>query len=286
MGGRLDATNIVTPLLSVIANIGLDHTEFLGSSLSKIATEKAGIIKPGIPCVIGETQPETAGVFLQKAKECGILGEGLETSNCKIWFADQCGYLRQVRKREIPTCELKGDYQEKNIQTAFVSLRVLSEHFPTLTSQAIANGFAHVCSLTGLRGRWETLSQTPLTICDTGHNAHGIATYVKQLKELSKGDSHLRIVFGMVSDKDVDEVMNLLPREAFYYWTSAVTKRAISSDEMCRKGLMHGLIGQAYGPVGVALKAATDDAKADDVIFIGGSNYVVGEAIAAGNFEN
>lgn len=283
LGGRLDATNIVTPLVSVITNIGLDHTEFLGNTLQKIAEEKAGIIKEGVPCVIGETQPETKGVFMQKAAACGILGDGLETTNCKIWFADQCGYLRTIRKRDAPETELHGAYQEKNLQTAYVALRVLRDSFPTLTEEAIAEGFRHVCTLTGLRGRWEVLSQTPLILCDTGHNAHGIRTYVEQLKELSKGDSHLRMVFGMVNDKDVDVVMTLLPKEAYYYWAEAQTKRAIPSDEMRRKGLLHGLIGQAYGPVNVALKAAIEDAKADDVIFVGGSNYVVGEAMAIEN---
>ena len=267
LGGRLDATNIVTPLVSVITNIGLDHTEFLGKTLPVIAKEKAGIIKPGVPCVIGETDPETEGVFQAKV------------GNGKIWFADQCEYMRQCRKKETPVCELQGAYEEKNEQTAYVALRVLRDTFPTLDGKAIGEGFAHVCSLTGLRGRWEIVSQTPLTICDTGHNAHGIRTYVQQLKELSKGDSHLRIVFGMVNDKDVDTVLGLLPMEAYYYWAQAETKRAISSDEMCRKGLLHGLIGKAYGPVSVALKAALDDAKAVDVIFIGGSNYVVGEAL-------
>ena len=280
LGGRLDSTNVITPLLSVITNIGLDHTEFLGSTLSAIASEKAGIIKPDVPCVIGETQPETEPVFLQKAKEYGILGDGLETTNCRLWFADQCGYLRRKRMDSVTTCELRGAYQDKNQQTAYVALHVLRNHFPTLTEQAIADGFAHVCSLTGLRGRWETLSKAPLTICDTGHNSHGIRTYVEQLKHLSKGDSHLRIVFGMVNDKDVDKVLSLLPLEAYYYWTEAGTKRAIPSEEMCRLGLSHGLIGQAYGPVSVAVKAAQDDAQPEDVIFIGGSNYVVGECLA------
>ena len=268
LGGRLDSTNVITPLLSVITNIGLDHTEFLGHTLAAIAKEKAGIIKPGVPCVIGETQPETAPVFEQKAT-------GL------IWFADQCEYMRRCRLREAPECELRGRYQEKNEQTAYVALRALRDFFPTLDASAICEGFAHVCRLTGLRGRWETLSQTPLTICDTGHNAHGIRTYVAQLRELSKGDSHLRIVFGMVADKDVDDVLDLLPKEAYYYWTAASTKRAISSEEMCRRGLAHGLIGMAYGPVEIALRAAQKDAGAEDVIFIGGSNYVVGEALAA-----
>ncbi len=279
LGGRLDATNIVTPLVSVITNIGLDHTEFLGDSLSAIAAEKAGIMKVNVPCVIGETQPETEGVFLQKAALCGLMGDGLETTGCKLWFADQCGYLRRLRSKHAADCELHGAYQEQNMQTAYVALHVLKTHFPTLSERAIFEGFAHVCSLTGLRGRWEVLSQTPLTICDTGHNSHGIRTYVQELKRLSKGDCHLRIVFGMVQDKDVDTVLSLLPREAYYYWTEAETKRAISSDEMCRKGLLHGLIGKAYGPVDVALKAAQDDALPEDVIFIGGSNYVVGEAL-------
>ncbi len=300
LGGRLDATNIVAPLVSVITNIGLDHTEFLGSTLSAIAAEKAGIMKPGVPCVIGETQAETEQVFLNKAADCGLLQSHGKAAECGlqqtdgqpnskapglmgelglIWFADQCSYLRSVRRKNVPQCELSGAYQEKNMQTAYVALRVLRSVFPTLTEKAIAEGFAHVCTLTGLRGRWEVLSQTPLTICDTGHNSHGIRTYVEQLKELSKGDRHLRIVFGMVSDKDVDTVMELLPRSAYYYWCEAQTKRAIPADEMCRKGLTHGLIGMAYGPVEVAVHAAQKDAGPEDVLFIGGSNYVVGEAI-------
>ena len=128
LGGRLDSTNVLTPVLSVITNIGLDHTEFLGNTLAKIAREKAGIIKPGVPCVIGETHPQTMNVFLDKAQECGILGEGLETTDCRIWFADQCGYLRTRRLREAPECELKGLYQEKNLQTAFVALQVLRNY--------------------------------------------------------------------------------------------------------------------------------------------------------------
>lgn len=269
LGGRLDSTNVITPLVSVITNIGLDHTEFLGTTLSAIAEEKAGIIKPGVPCVIGESQPETMPVFERVTT----------TQGSRLIYADQCEYLRRLRRRTITDCELQGGYQEKNQQTAYVSLRVLRDTYPMLTEQAIADGFAHVCSLTGLRGRWEVLSQTPLTICDTGHNAHGISTYVEQLKQLSKGDSHLRIVFGMVSDKDIDAVLSLLPLEAYYYWTEAATNRAVSSEEMCRRGLAHGLIGKACGPVEVAIKAALKDASAEDVVFIGGSNYVVGEGL-------
>lgn len=183
LGGRLDSTNILTPLLSVITNIGIDHTEFLGTTLAQIANEKAGIIKSHIPCVIGETHPETQEVFLNRARECDILGDGLETTDCRIWFADQCGFMRRRRMKEAPICQLKGYYQEKNQQTAFVALQVLRNHCNIkISTEAIATGFAQVCTLTGLRGRWEILSESPLTICDTGHNSHGIRYVVEQLK--------------------------------------------------------------------------------------------------------
>ena len=154
LGGRLDSTNIITPLLSVITNIGFDHTEFLGNTLADIAREKAGIIKPNVPCVIGETDPETAPVFIEAAKRNGIYGEGLETTDCRIWFADQCGYLRKRRKNDVKGCQLKGIYQEHNQQTAYVALQVLrnyTNHPLRITHSAMANGYAHVCTLTGLR---------------------------------------------------------------------------------------------------------------------------------------
>lgn len=304
LGGRLDSTNIILPWLSVITNIGLDHTEFLGDTLDKIAFEKAGIIKPGVPCVIGESDPLTAPVFMAKAAECGILGEGLETTDCRLWFADRCGYLRTRRERMVPECELHGAYQQKNMQTAYVALSALmaqkEEHnvLAPLTEEAIAEGFAHVCKLTGLRGRWEVLAAKPLTICDTGHNSHGISTYVQQLLMLhqersgaynaSQSDnSYLRIVFGMVNDKDVDAVLSLLPREACYYWTQADSHRAIPAAEMRRMGLSHGLIGQSYDSVETAIRVAREAASPDDILFIGGSNYVVGEALAFyGGLEN
>lgn len=280
LGGRLDSTNILPAYnattglgvcLSVITNIGLDHTEFLGATLPDIASEKAGIIKEGTPCVIGETQAETAPVFLSAAEQRGAT----------ILFADQTTAMPAI------DCQLKGAYQQKNMQTAYTALKLL----PHLADAIIAAGFAHVVDLTGLRGRWETLNQRPLTICDTGHNAHGIRTYVDQLRTLHNvhgsyncsqdrlGNSHLRIIFGMVQDKDVDDVMSLLPREAFYYWTQGQTHRAIPSEEMRRRGLTHGLIGTAYSTVEDAVRAAQQEAYCEDIIFIGGSNYVVGEAL-------
>ena len=294
LGGLLDATNIVTSVLSVITNIGMDHTDLLGHSLAEIATQKAGIIKPGVPCVIGETHPQTAPVFLSRAEECGILGDGLETTGCRLWFADQCEFLRRQRLRLAPDCELRGDYQQRNLQTAYVALQVLRTHSllstlntqhstlnsqpSTLNTPAIAEGFANVVTYTGLRGRWETLCNSPLTICDTGHNSHGVATYVEQLRRI---DKRKHIVFGMVADKDIDNVLHLLPAEATYYFTQPASHRAFPAVQLLAKWLaIHpDSTAQAFGSVAEALARAQAAAQPEDLIFIGGSNYVVGEAI-------
>lgn len=283
LGGRLDSTNVLRPILSVITNIGFDHTEFLGNTLKQIAQEKAGIIKPHVPCVIGETHPQTMNVFLDRARECGIIGEGLETTDCRIWFADQCGYMRSRRLREAPECELKGLYQEQNLQTAYVALQVLRNYQLSiinhqLSRQAIKEGFAHVCSLTGLRGRWETLSKQPLTICDTGHNSHGLQYVARQLKELK--NPHIWLVFGMVNDKDTDVVMRLLPvGERYHYiFTTPNTHRARSAQEMLA---LWGREGIAMDDPKEAIRYAQQHAAPEDAIFIGGSNYLVGDAITS-----
>ena len=280
LGGRLDSTNILTPILSVITNIGMDHTEFLGNSLARIALEKAGIIKPNVPCIIGESHPQTMNVFLDKARECGILGEGLETTNCRIWFADQCGYLRKCRLREAPECELQGIYQEQNLQTAYVALRAISNLGFQISRFAISEGFAHVCQLTGLRGRWETLCEHPLTICDTGHNSHGIQYVARQLKALPH--PKVWIVFGMVNDKDTDVVMRLLPRgEKYHYiFTRPNTQRARSAQEMLEISSQYSDF--SIQPIAIedpkeAILYAQQHASDEDAIFIGGSNYLVGE---------
>ncbi|MBO5673236.1 MAG: bifunctional folylpolyglutamate synthase/dihydrofolate synthase [Paludibacteraceae bacterium] len=313
LGGRLDSTNILTPLLSVITNIGIDHTEFLGDTLTQIAAEKAGIMKPHVPCVIGETHPETQEVFLARAGACEILGAGLETTDCRLWFADQCGYMRKRRLKEAPECQLQGMYQDKNQQTAFVALQVLRNVCGwEVSREAIANGFAHVCELTGLRGRWEILSQSPLTICDTGHNGHGIRYVAEQLRTtlnnstpfyttLNNSTPSLHIILGMVNDKDIDTVLTLLPTEAVYYFTQPATSRALPAEELLRRWQVihasrlsgggenaHGVLGcssplasspNCYPTVREALEAAQEAATADDIIFIGGSNYVVGEVL-------
>ena len=271
LGGRLDSTNVLTPVLSVITNIGLDHTEFLGNTLQKIAREKAGIIKPGVPCVIGESHPQTMNVFLDRARECGILGDGLETTDCRIWFADQCGYLRSRRLREAPECELKGNYQEHNLQTAYVALRALG-----IKNTAIREGFAHVCAMTGLRGRWETLREQPLTICDTGHNSHGLQYVAQQLRELP--NPQVWIVFGQVNDKDTEVVMRLLPKEErfHYIFTRPDTQRARSAQEMLA---LWGKEAVAIEDPKEAIAYAMAQAADEDAVFIGGSNYLVSDAL-------
>ena len=277
LGGRLDSTNILTPLVSVITNIGIDHTEFLGNTLAQIAEEKAGIMKPHVPCVVGETQSEIQEVFLSRARVCDILGEGLETTDCRLWFADQCGYMRKRRLKEAPVCQLQGVYQDKNQQTAYVALQVLRNYCGVeLSKEAIAKGFAHVCTLTGLRGRWEVLSQKPLTICDTGHNGHGLRYVAEQLRcfissPLQGGvrGATLHIILGMVNDKDIDTVLALLPTEAVYYFTQPATSRALPAEELLRRWQALHLIANRQSPISAfstvreALEAAQEAAPAE-----------------------
>ncbi len=293
LGGRLDSTNVLTPLLSVITNIGMDHTEFLGNTLAGIAREKAGIIKPGVPAVVGETHPQTINVFMERARECGILGDGLETTGCRIWFADQCGYMRTRRLREAPVCELKGEYQDKNLQTAYVALQVLRNYGAAnilrtsyIRPSYIRDGFAHVCSLTSLRGRWETLQERPCVICDTGHNSHGLQYIAHQLKGLP--NPRIWIIFGMVNDKDTDVVLRLMPKGGRYHYifTTPNTRRARSAEEMLamwnalpwREGMGVGSAVAIPSPQ-EALAFALAHAQPEDAVFIGGSNYLVGEIL-------
>ena len=287
LGGRLDSTNILTPLVSVITNIGIDHTEFLGDTLVQIAGEKAGIMKLHVPCVIGETQRDTQDIFLARARECEILGAGLETTDCRLWFADQCGYMRKRRQKEVPMCQLQGVYQDKNQQTAYVALQVMRNYCGVeLSKEAIAKGFADVCGLTGLRGRWEVLSQSPLTICDTGHNGHGVRYVAEQLRSLlttlHNATPTLHIILGMVNDKDIDTVLGLLPEEAVYYFTQPASARALPAEQLRKKWQSlypDHTSNSSFAFVREALEAAQLAATADDIIFIGGSNYVVGEVL-------
>ncbi len=304
LGGRLDSTNVLKPILSVITNIGMDHTEYLGNTLAKIAREKAGIMKPGVVCVIGETHPQTINVFMERARECGILGAGPETTDCRIWFADQCGYLRSRRLREAPESDLKGEYQEKNMQTAYVALQVLKAYPQLLpeveggkkaiTKEAIAKGFSHVTELTGLQGRWDILSEKPLTICDTGHNSHGLQYVIHQLKTLP--NNRIWVIFGMVNDKDTEVVMRMWKggKEKFFFiFTTPNSKRARTAAEMLKmweggantsQPILTGEGSERTNAIAIdkpieALRYAQEHAAKGDAIFIGGSNYLAGEII-------
>ena len=258
LGGRLDCTNIITPILSVITNISFDHTQFLGDTLEKIAMEKAGVIKRDIPIVIGETTPETRNVFIQKAKEM----------NAPIYFAEE--YNNPIAN-ELDF-ELKGSYQLKNKQTILCAVN----HLPlSISPSSIKEGLSHVVELTGLMGRWQTIRERPTVICDTGHNVGGWQYLSQQIK--SQPCKNLHIVFGMVDDKDIDTVMNMLPTNATYYFTQAQTKRAIPANIVKEKGKEHHLKGYVFPQVADAYKAALHHANEDDFIFVGGSSYIVAD---------
>lgn len=258
LGGRLDCTNIITPILSVITNISFDHTQFLGDTLEKIAMEKAGIIKRDIPIVIGETTPETRNVFIQKAKEM----------NAPIFFAEE--YNNPIANEW--DFELKGSYQLKNKQTILCAVN----HLPlSISPSSIKEGLSHVVELTGLMGRWQTIRERPTVICDTGHNVGGWQYLSQQIK--SQPCKNLHIVFGMVDDKDIDTVMNMLPTNATYYFTQAQTKRAIPANIVEEKGKEHHLKGYVFPQVADAYKAALHHSNEDDFIFVGGSSYIVAD---------
>lgn len=263
LGGRLDSTNVITPDLCIITNIGYDHTEFLGNTLEKIASEKAGIIKHGTPVVIGETQVETVPVFTEKALQ----------ESAPILFAD---HQPRCDWDKIP-CELTGIYQDKNKQTAWVAALQLRKVGYCISDEAIRAGFAEVCTLTGLQGRWQIIHQYPTVVCDTGHNAHGLRYVAQQLAAYPCKTLH--IVFGMVNDKDVNSALALLPKEATYYFTQAATPRAIAATDLQAMAAQHGLQGNAYPQVEEAYRHARHNAQDKDLIFIGGSNYVVGELL-------
>lgn len=272
LGGRLDCTNIITPILSIITNISFDHTQFLGNTLAEIAGEKAGIIKPGIPVVIGEYLPETRTVFEKKAK----------SENAPILFAQDfdADYLESSENCDVDM-ELKGSYQERNKKTILTALHILRQKL-AISDEAIREGFAHVCELTGLRGRWEKLNDAPLTICDTGHNLAGWNYLAPQINAVKAETKH--IVFGMVDDKDVVHVLQLLKEKlenrVKYYWTQPSTKRAIPVEKLSELALKLGLHGSLYHSVKEAYNAALGNAEKGDFVFVGGSSYVVADLLS------
>lgn len=277
MGGRLDCTNIITPLLSIITNIGLDHTQFLGSTLAAIAGEKAGIMKAGVPVLIGETNAETAPLFRARAQQVGAPICFADAQPIVLGGQPAKGYKGiDYETTDGPLWgELGGAYQLKNTNTLLWACRLLKRQGLNLTPAAVQQGLAHVCELTGLRGRWEVVSKAPLTICDSGHNVAGLTPNMQQLKALPH--KTLRICIGMVSDKDVDGVLAIMPHEAVYYFTQASVPRALPATKLATRALHHRLRGHSYPTVKEAVAAARREADTNDVIYIGGSNFVLAD---------
>lgn len=276
LGGRLDCTNIISPLLSVITNISFDHVQFLGNTLDKIASEKAGIIKPNTPVIIGETTPETRPVFIEKALQC----------QASIRFAEEEHELQAINEaydgtREYQTLHfgtingvLNGDCQIKNTQTILAAVSELQKTLH-ISEENIRDGFRNVCQTTGLRGRWQKLADSPKTYCDTGHNVGGISYIVKQLERIPCAQK--RIVIGMVNDKDIAHVLEMLPKNAIYYFTQAKVKRALPAEALLAQAKGKGLDGKAFSSVIEAYTAARNEASSDDLIFIGGSTFIVAD---------
>ncbi|MEJ5315985.1 MAG: folylpolyglutamate synthase/dihydrofolate synthase family protein [Tenuifilum sp.] len=282
LGGRLDSTNIINPILSVITNIGFDHTDLLGDTLPKIASEKAGIIKPDTPVVVSKYQPEVENVFIAKAKEM----------NAPIYFADQ---EIQVYEQYIDTTglqvlkltekgrdikieiDLLGNYQRYNIPGVLKSLEILSGKGFLLSNEALMDGLRNVQTLTGLMGRWQKLSENPLIYCDTGHNVDGIKYVVKQLRHIPHNNLHM--VIGVVADKNIDGMLALLPKNATYYFTQAAIPRALNHEELKKRAEEHQLYGHSYSKVALALAAAKEASNPNDLIFVGGSTFVVAEVV-------
>lgn len=284
MGGRLDSTNIITPVLSVITNIGLDHTQFLGPTLELIAGEKAGIIKQGVPVVIGENQKETRNVFLNTAYERGseihFASENFMIDSCEnisvINLRMNVSHGESIKYPDLEI-DLTGNYQKKNILTVLQALSILDKTGIPLSKEVIYPGLKNAARLTGLRGRWEEICRNPRIICDTGHNAEGLKEVFKQIRDLKW--TRLHIVFGMVSDKDPEPVLLLLPADGIYYFTRADIPRALDPGSLQKRAEQFGLKGNPFPSVIKAYDAALKDASTDDLIFIGGSTFVVGELL-------
>ncbi|REE08750.1 dihydrofolate synthase/folylpolyglutamate synthase [Winogradskyella pacifica] len=260
LGGRLDSTNIITPELSVITNIGYDHTQMLGHTLKEIASEKAGIIKHNIPVVIGETHSETETVFKTKAEE----------KQSDIYFADQL-------IDTILESDLKGAYQIHNIKTVLQSVKVLKNLGFNISEKDLKKGLLNVTANTGLQGRWQILGTEPKIICDTAHNKEGLTSVMKQLHEESF--DHLHIVFGVVNDKDLESIIPLLPKQATYYFCKPNVQRGLDAKVLKKTFGDNGLKGKVCKSVEFALSVAKSNAKVTDLIYVGGSTFVVAEII-------
>jgi dihydrofolate synthase/folylpolyglutamate synthase len=291
LGGRLDSTNIITPLLSVITNIGWDHMNILGDTLQLIAAEKAGIIKPGIPVVIGEYQPEVADIFLRKAAkeetDINFASDEWSVVNSE-WSVNSLLEIDVTHNSQLTThnpqltthnlqLDLTGTYQLKNIKTVLSAVEQLRLQGFIITNQHLQTALRQVKTLTGLHGRWEVLSRNPLTICDTGHNPEGIQEVLKNIAATPY--DHMHFVIGMVNDKDLSKVLNLLPPNATYYFCKPDIPRGLEAENLKQQAKGFGLHGQAYASVKAALLSAQKNAQQTDLVFVGGSTFVVAEII-------
>ena len=283
LGGRLDSTNVIKPELSIITNISLDHVAMLGNTLAEIAVEKAGIIKPNTPVVVGETQAETKDVFINKAKECNapiffadqiidcdkVHIESLDYQKFDIWKDNEL-YIEAV---EFP---LLGYYQKKNLATVICAADILKDKFK-IEQKDLVNGLEFVVKNTNLMGRWQVLGRQPLIVADTGHNVGGIKEIVMQLSDMTFRKLHF--VLGCVNDKDIDGILHLLPHYAEYYFCKADIPRGLDANILAEKALEAGLRGNVYESVQQAYNSAVNNASFDDIVFIGGSNFTVAEVI-------
>lgn len=284
MGGRLDSTNIIKPLVSVITNISYDHTQFLGDTLEKIASEKAGIIKKNIPVVVGETNYKISHVFYDKANEVDapiFLANHTYSINSSFVTSDSKQSFNIFKNGEVVYSNLKldllGDYQKENILTILQTVEILQNQKLKISEVNIYSGLANVVKNTGLQGRWQILNNSPLTICDTGHNEAGIEYIVNQIKNTRFDNLHF--VIGAVNDKEITKILKLLPKDAVYYFTKASIPRALDEKELQKQANDLDLRGESFSTVKSAYESAKSNAKNTDLIFIGGSTFVVAEVL-------
>lgn len=278
MGGRLDSTNIITPLLSVITNISFDHTQFLGNTLEEIASEKAGIIKKGIPVVIGQAEGSVKGIFTEKAKELQspikfadeIIGDAATLTH------EESGWKYENTDGQSFVVPLPGIYQKHNILTALTALAILRDSGVTLSDKNIEKGLTSVTSSTGLRGRWQVVGQKPTVVCDTGHNLDGIKNNMESIAAFYP-DKKIRFVIGFVNDKDVSHIVDLFPKNGIYYFTQASIPRALPASEVANIFNAKDMDGKVFDTVKEAYGAALQESGEDDVIYIGGSTFVVAD---------
>lgn len=279
LGGRLDSSNIITPILSVITNISIDHTQFLGNTLAEIASEKAGIIKPGVPVVIGEAdQPEVREVFEQTASKCHspiVFANDAPIVIGSVKGKDGSLSIFTTDYDDILISQLGGDYQVNNVNTVLHAISLLKKNGVKIKKSSVKKAFAHVCQLTGFMGRWMIFGKKPTVIFDAGHNTGAWKIQSKQLLELECNKLHM--VLGFSADKDIDSVLAMMPKEAAYYFTQAQSSRSMKAQDLQALGAKHGLKGKSHTKVLDAYKTALKAAMPNDVVFVGGSFYVLGE---------